>query len=416
MICNLNPFRARNRILFIIGVIILSCDEDKILSQWRGPDRDGKYPDKGLLNEWPAAGPEMLWHYEGLGIGHGSVGFSKDRIFVLGMKDTAGFLFAFDLEGKLMWKSEYGKEWYLSYAGSRSTPVVAGNLVYFTSGFGKVFCYEAGTGRMRWSVDMHERFGAQKIEWGITENLLIEGDRIFSTPGGKEYTVAALNRHTGETIWACRGNGDPSAYCSPVLIKRGNTALFVTMTGNSVIGVDAESGQFYWQIPHLQRFRIHANTPVYADGRIFCAGERDDTLSGLLAVSLSEDGKKAEVQWRNEKIENLMGGVIYHDGYLYCSQYQKRKWSCINPDNGSVLYSSDALWDGAMIWADSLFYCYTERGDMALVSADTASFHVISKFRVSLGSEQHWAHPVIHQGRLYIRHGNALMVYNIRSE
>jgi outer membrane protein assembly factor BamB len=401
----------------LLSIQIISADTmSGQFSQWRGPQRNGIYPAKGLLKVWPEKGPEMLWSYEGLGAGHGNVGLSNDKIFVLGMPDTTGVLYAFDYNGKLIWKKEYGLEWHENYTGPRSTPTIVGELAYFESGYGIVFCYNGNTGDKIWSVDLLNRFDAKNITWGMAESLLIEGDILFCTPGGKENNIVALNRFTGETIWTSRGNGQPSAYCSSIYVKHNKTSLIVTMTAESVIGVDALTGQCYWQVPQFQVNKIHANTPVYSEGKIYCSGDYDNYNSVLVALKLSDDGKSVTIEWRNENFQNLMGGIIIRDGYIYGSMFRKNMWCCINASDGQILYSSDKFGDGNIIMADGKFYCYSEEGEIALVAADPSSFNVISKFRVPLGTDQHWSHPIISQGRLYVRHGNALMAYNLKEK
>jgi outer membrane protein assembly factor BamB len=384
------------------------------ISQWRGPNRDGIYSERGLLKKWPDKGPEKLWSFEGLGAGHGSVGLAKDKIFVLGMPDTTGVLYTFDYSGKLLWKKQYGLEWHENYTGPRSTPVIIGDRIYFESGMGVVYCYNANTGDKIWSVDLLKEFNAKNITWGMAESLLIAGDRLFCTPGGKENNIVALDRFTGKTIWTSPGNGQPSAYCSPVLVKHNKTSLIVTMTAESIVGVDAVSGQFYWQVPQFQGNKIHANTPVYSNGIIFCSSDYDKTNCGIVALKLSDDAKSVTIEWRNEGFKNLMGGIIVKDGYIYGSMYRKGLWCCLRASDGKILYSSDKLGDGNIIMTDDLFYCYSEIGEMALVKASPSAFDVISKFQVPLGTDQHWSHPVIYQGKLYLRHGNALMTYSLK--
>jgi outer membrane protein assembly factor BamB len=402
-------------LLFLLLFMISSSGASfSQLTQWRGPHRNGIYTEKGLLKKWPEKGPELIWSFEGLGAGHGNIGIARDRIFVLGMPDTTGILYAFDFNGRLLWKKEYGPEWYENYTGPRSTPVIIDDLVYFKSGRGIVYCYNASTGAKIWSVDMFKKFNAKGTTWGMAESLLIEKDHLYCTPGGEENNIVALNRFTGETIWTSPGNRQPSAYCSPVLVKHNKASLIVTMTAESVVCVDAATGAFYWQVPQFQGNKIHANTPVYADGKIFCSSENAKTNSGIVALKLSDDGKNVETLWRNENFKNLMGGIIVMDGHIYGSMYRKSLWCCLNAADGKIVYSSDKLGDGNIIFADGLFYYYSEKGEMALVSATPSSFDVISKFRVPLGTDQHWSHPVIYQGRLYIRHGNSLMTYNLR--
>lgn len=401
------------QLLLLSATLITIAAPDEKYPQWRGPDRNGIYSEKGLLKSWPSGGPSLLWSFQGLGAGHGNIGPGKDKLFVLGMQGTTGFLYAFEYSGKLLWKKEYGSEWSENYVGARSTPVVIGDRVYFESGTGTVFCYDAGSGNKIWAVDMIRKFNGRSIMWGMAESLLIDGDYLYCTPGGKEKNLVALNRFTGETIWASPGNGEPSAYCSPILVKHNKAKLIVTITSGSVIGVDALSGKVYWRVAHTHYNNIHANSPVYSSGWIYCSSEYDKTNSGILALSLSDDGKTVISQWRNENFKNLIGGIVVTDGHIYGSMYRKGEWCCLRASDGEILYSSDKLGDGNIIMADGLFYCYSEKGEVALVNATPVSFNVISKFKVPLGTEQHWSHPVIYLGRLYIRHGDALMVYNI---
>ncbi len=383
-------------------------------SQWRGPNRDGKYHETNLLKQWTENGPELLWSFEGLGEGHGNVGTGKNKLFICGMPDTIGVIYSFDLKGNLLWKKDYGLEWYKNYTGSRSTPTVIGDLVYFESGQGVVYCYNGNSGDLIWSLDLLQKFDADNIQWGMAESLLVDGNTIFCTPGGSKNNVVALNRFNGETIWTSAGNGQPSAYCSPILVEHNNTRLIVTMTAESIIGLDADTGEFYWSIEQRQGNKIHANTPVYDKGKILCTSSSDrSALCGTVQIQLSNDGKKANVLWRKEKILNLMGGFILNDGYIFGSLYKRSDWYCLNGETGETEYISKALGSGVIVYADGLFYCYSQSGEMALVDADNNEFKVISSFDVPLGTNQHWAHPVIDDGRLYIRHGNALMTYDI---
>lgn len=404
----------KNIFCLFVATLLISCNESPEISQWRGPDRDGKYPYTNLLKQWPDNGPDLLWSFEGLGEGHGNVGIGKDRLFVCGMPDTIGVIYAFNMQGELSWKKEYGVEWYLNYTGSRSTPTVVGDLVCFESGKGVVYCYDGNDGNLIWSVDLLQKFNAENIKWGMAESLLVDGNTIFCTPGGPENNVVALNRFTGETIWTSTGNHQPAAYCSPILVEHNNTRLIVTMTAESIIGLDAETGEAYWSIEQQQSNKIHANSPVYFEGKIVCSSSSSKTIhGGTVQIQLSEDGKKAEVSWRREKITNLMSGFILNDGFIFGSLYKKSDWYCLNWETGETAYMSEALTSGVVIYADDLFYCYTHKGEMALVDADNQEFKILSSFNVPLGTMQHWAHPVIDQGRLYIRHGNALMAYDI---
>jgi len=385
-------------------------------SEWRGPNRQGIFYETDLLKTWPDNGPEMLWSFEGLGAGHSNVGIGNNRIFVNGMPDTLGVLYSFDLEGNLLWEKVYGTEWHVNYTGTRSTPVVKDEMVYLESGMGVVCCMDAFSGDMIWQVDLLEKFDAGNIRWGMTETLLIDGDKVICTPGGKKHNVVALNRFTGETVWTSPGYGEPAAYCSPVMVEHNTARLVVTMTATSIIGIDADTGEMYWRVEQMQGNKIHANSPVFADGVIYCSSSSAPQSSGIVALELSQDGKSVEQKWRNESFRNLMGGIVLKDGVIFGSAYRKDTWSAIDAATGEEKLLTEDFGDGVIVFSDGLFYVYSEEGEVALVDMDSNSFEFKGRFEVPLGTDQHWAHPVIHDKRLYIRHGDALMVYNISAD
>ena len=405
---------------FVCLVVIISVGETlSAQSQWRGPNRDGVYPETNLLKAWPAEGPKMDWSFEGLGIGQGSAAVSKDRVFVTGIPDTLkseGFLFSFDTKGKLLWKKSYGNDWTTIFPGARSTPIVVDDLIYVESGNGSIHCMKAQNGESVWSVDFFKDLQADSVQFGFSESVLIEGDRLYCTPGGKVNNMVALNRFTGKKIWSSPGYREPATYSSPILINHNGHRLLVNLTATSIIGLDADSGEMYWRIHQFQDNKIHANTPVYSDGKLLISSASRKDSSGLVLLQLSPDGKKAEIVWRNREFTNLMGAFILKDGFVYGGAYLQPKWFCIDMKTGLTKYIAKDLGGGPVIYADGHFYCYAEKdGEMALAEGTPDQFRIISKFKVPLGADQHWAHPVIADKKLYIRHNNALMVYDIKN-
>ncbi len=387
-------------------------------SQWRGPNRNGIYPETNLLKQWPADGPELLWSFEGLGIGQGSSAVADGKVFVAGIPDTLnseGYLFAFDLKGKLLWKKNYGKDWTGIFPGARSTPTVVDDLIYVESGNGKVYCLKTNNGDEVWSVDFFKDLKADSVQFGFSESLLIDGDKLFCTPGGKVNNTVALNRFTGKIIWSSPAYKEQATYCSPILINHNGHRLVVNLTASSIIGLDADNGEMYWRIHQFQDNKIHANTPVYADGKLFISSASRKDSSGLVMLQLSPEGKKAEIVWRNKEFINLSGGFILNDGYLYGGAYLQPKWFCIDAKTGQAKYIAKDLGGGPVIYSDGHFYCYAEKdGEIALAEGSPEQFRIISKFKVPLGKDQHWAHPVIADGKLFIRHNDALMVYRLK--
>ncbi|QIA06918.1 outer membrane protein assembly factor BamB family protein [Draconibacterium halophilum] len=409
-------------ILTLLSVVLLlsSCQTKPEISDWRGPNRDGIYTASNLLKDWPVDGPELLWSFEGLGFGHSAVAIANNKVYVTGIKDTTsseGTLFTFDLNGNLLWEKNYGKDFSLNFHGTRSTPVVVNDLIYVESGMGAIYCLNAENGAEQWSLDFIKDLGVDStIQFGYSESVLIDGDHLICVPGAKENNVVAVNRFTGEMVWSCAGNGEIATYNSPILVNHNGLELVIAMTSGSIMGIDANSGEMYWSIEQTQRNKIHANTAIYAHGQLVVSSADPTDSSGLVQLQLSEDGKNATVVWRNKKYRNLMGGVVKIDSCLYGSAYMKNDWQVIDWNTGEMLVQNKDLGGGSIIYADGLFYCYAERdGEVALVDASPEKFEIISRFKVPLGTKEHWARPVIKGTNLYIRHGNALMVYNIQS-
>ena len=397
-------------LIWLFFSLNLSFALGQIESQWRGPDRDGVYPDENLLRKWPDAGPRLLWFVEGLGAGYSSAAVTSDRVYLTGMISGEGFLFAFDIDGKLVWKSSYGPEWDGSRPGARTSPTVVGDRIYVMSAEGQALCFSTD-GKKIWSVNLMEEFGARNIEWGMTESLLVDGDHVFCTPGGRDVMVAKLDRHSGKTIWKIKGNGEKSGYCSPRLVKHGERRLLLTMTAKSVVGIDADTGEYLWRQSHVTDYDVSANTPLYHNGYLYTVSGYD---TGGQMFELSEDGKSIKRVWSQDTLDSQMGAAVLVAGYIYGFGHQNRGWHCLDWKTGKVRYTAREIGNkGAIIFSDGMLYCYSERGDVALVKPNPQKFEMVSSFQIKKGSGEHWAHPVIKDGRLYLRHGNALMVYHI---
>ncbi|MDX2429683.1 MAG: PQQ-like beta-propeller repeat protein [Bacteroides sp.] len=390
---------------------LLSTGFSQLPTHWRGPTGNGIYSESGLMTSWPVDGPEVLWAYEQLGIGHSSPVVSQGFLYTSGMVGETGMLFKFDLEGNLIWKKPYGPEFNSSYTGPRGAPVVVGDHIYLESGTGELYCLTAGDGSIIWKKDLFKDFDGKNITWGVNETPLVDGDIIYATPGGKNNNVVALDRHSGDMVWSSKGKGELSAYCSPLMILHNGRKILVTHTASHLIGLDAGSGDLLWAQKQPNEYGVHANTPVYHNGVIFYFSGYGQGGGSLV---LSMDGSSITQSWFSKKLDSRMGGAVLVDGYIYMSGDYAREWRCVEWETGKEMYASSELGKGVVIYADGMLYCYTDRGELALVKADPSGFKVISKTKVMKGSEQHWAHPMIHEGVLYVRHGSAIIAYKVK--
>ncbi len=400
----------RIQIILIIMAICVQMSAQE-MAQWRGPARDGIYPEEDLLKEWPAEGPKMLWHYDLLGPGHGSAAVTTDVVYATGTDGDQGFVIALDHSGNVLWKQSYGVEWIDSYPGVRTSPLVDGDYLYLMSGFGKVFCMKTQDGSLVWELDMFKDFDGQNIKWGVTENLVMDGQSLFITVGGVVNNVVAVNKLDGSLIWSNKGMGEKSAYCSPTVIVHNGRHIFVTQTEKYIMAFDVENGEMLWTHDQPNKWSVHANTPIYHEGQLYVVSGYG---KGGVMLQLNEYGTAATELWRDENLDNRFGGVVLVDGRIWGSGDFTRKWSCLDWKTGEELHESTFIKKGTIIYADGLLYCYGEDGKLALVEpSPTEGYKVISVIDVPLGAAQHWAHIVIHNKRLYVRHGESLMVYDI---
>jgi len=387
--------------------IILSAQD---VAQWRGPGRTGIYDEKGLMTKWPEAGPKMIWHFDELGQGHSSAAVTNSGIYTTGMIDGKGYVFAFSLNGKLLWKKEYGPEWTENHYGSRSTPLVIKDKLYLFSSFGRLFCMNTANGQILWSIDTFKEYGGRNITWGVTENLLYDGNTLYCSPGGPDASIIAVDRNTGKLIWKSKGPNEKSAYCSPLLVQLPSSKLFVTRMDRSIQGYDASTGKFLWKFDFNMDPYVHPNVPVYIDGYLYCVSGYG--LGGVM-LKLSSDGSSVSEVWRNSKLDPKMHGVVVLDGKIYGTGDRNRRFFCIDWKTGNEVFVLNQLAPANIISNDGLLYIYSENGTVSLARPKPDGIDIISSFRVPLGSGTHWAHLVINNKKLYVRHGNSMMVYNI---
>lgn len=386
-------------IIIIISAVVVHGDD---CPRFRGPACDGMFSETGLLKKWPESGPKLAWSKKGLGKGYSSAIVVGGIIYVTGMDDqNQGHLFAFNIGGSLKWKTPYGPELGKTgpaVAGTRGSASVSEDRIFVMSGFGKLIIFERENGRLLKTINLLEQSGAGQAKFGFAECVLVDGKKVICTPGGPDASLMAIDKETGQIIWQTKGFSQQSAYCSARLINRGNQRLVITLVEKGIVAVDPDSGKVLWQHEQPNRFGVRSSPPLYADGMIyFCAGGG----TGGTQLALAEDGMSVTPTWTDKTLDPQMHGVVLLDGCIYgTAQSANKGLVCLDWKTGKVLWNAPEVQMGVVVCADGMLYVYAGDGTMYLVKPNPNAFEPVSKFAVSEGTDEHWAHPTIANGPL----------------
>lgn len=390
---------------------------------FRGDNHCGIFPEKGLLKQWPAEGPQKKWVINDLGKGNTSAIVAGEFIYTTGLTEDEQqeHLSCHRLDGSLVYQSVYGQAWTKSYQESRCSPLVDGDRVYVISGMGEVVCLNRADGKKLWSFEYWKRYGLTPNDQGICEQPLILGNKLIFNAAGKEVSLTALDKSTGEIIWQTPSFGEKAMYVPCRLIEwKGKKQLFAATEGH-IFGVDPETGNRVWSdeawipVPEEKKWsNAMVNTPVFYQGLLLVSlGDGH----GCTLYRMADDLSSVTKVWKKKEIDFYMGGMIEIDGVVYGSTGDKSQWAALDLKTGQANYST--TWQGkgrgALIAADGMFYMFDERrGFMGLANINPKQLDVVSEFRITDGTGACFAHPSIYDGVLYVRHGSALVAYDVK--
>lgn len=399
------------------SVTIANCQ----LYEWRGPDRGGIYNETGLLKNWPVSGPELLWEAEKMGDGYSSPTVTDDAVYVTGRKDSSDVLTALTLDGKMKWETAYGKAWMTNHPGSRCTPTYYNGNIFVISGSGDIVCV-GSDGKIKWSKNHYSLYESKPIKFGISESPVVVDNMVIASPGGKKASLVAFNINDGKVIWEAEPLNQEPQYVNPKLIEHAGKKMIITVMATDIVAINVKDGKTLWKLNYAavnaatgDVRKNHAITPLYRDGYILIANGYSWVA---LKLKLSADGNSAETVWENRNFDPQLGGVVLLGNYLYGTNHTSNPsdtWVCVDWITGKTLWTKKWYSRGSVISADGMLYLFEERsGHVALVKPDASKLDIVSEFQITKGAGPFWAHPVINDERLYIRHGDVLMVYKIK--
>jgi outer membrane protein assembly factor BamB len=402
--------------------------------QWRGPDRTGLSKETGLLKSWPEKGPTEAWRITGLGDGYSTPSVSAGRIYVMGTKEGEEYVICLDeKDGARIWEAKVGQKEKVGYSGPRSTPTINEGFAYSVASDGTLACVEIGKGEVKWQKNYMKDFGGKHGYWAYAESPLVDGDLVIGTPGAENAAVVAFNKKTGEVVWKTSVAGlerkppDPKSkakggaskgyaiagYSSVVVAEIGGIKQYVQFLDGGVVGVNAKDGKVLWHYEEPANSIANITTPIIRGDHVF-AVTAYSTGAGLAKIVKSGDGLKAEPQYFVSKFQNHHGGVVLVKNHLYGTT---GSLLCVEFETGKIIWEERSVGKGAVTFADGHLYVRGENGKVALVEANPAKYVEKSQFmQPDRSKQQAWPHPVIANGKLYIRDWDLLLCYDVKAK
>jgi outer membrane protein assembly factor BamB len=379
--------------------------------QWRGANRDGKSAETGLLAQWPAGGPPLVWKAGGAGSGYSSMSVVAGKLYTVGARGGTEYVHAFDIAtGRKLWEAANGSEYSNDRGnGPRGTPTIDGGRLYVLGASGDLTALDAAKGTRIWSVNVLREFGGSNPRWGLSESPLIVGDRLLVNAGGSNASIVALNKRDGKVIWKSQSDG--AGYSSAVVQRVGSTEQAVFFTANRAVGVDIKDGRMLWEYPRVANRVANIATPVVKDNFVFLSSDYG-TGAALLKLDATGNGVSATEVYFTQEMRNHHSSSILVGEHLY--GFSSAILTALRFADGATAWKDRSVGKGSLAFADGHLYLFSEGGVVGLAEATPAGYREKGRFSIQQAGLPTWAHPVIAGGRLYIRDQDTVYAYNIR--
>jgi outer membrane protein assembly factor BamB len=406
--------------------------------QWQGPNRDAHSTSTGLLQKWPAAGPKLVFKTDKIGVGYAAPAVAHGKLIVCGAEDAKEgdkeFVLCLDsVKGNEIWRTPVetssGKYNFGYGNGPRSTPTIDGDRVYILGAKGDLLCLNLADGKRIWSKNLVKDMNGGIPGWGYSESVLIDGEKLVCTPGGSKGTIAALDKKDGKVIWRSEELKDGAGYSSIIIAEVGGIKQYITQTMQSACGVRPSDGKLLWRREDMTRKVAVIPTPVFYKDHVFVTAGYG---AGCELINLTKDGAdkiKSEKVYTDKVITNHHGGVVRVGEFLYGHSDQGDQWVCLpflekgDEDGPKPAWTSKKLDKGSVSYADGHLYCYGQgKGDVVLVRADPKDWIEDGRFTIPEHSSLRpksgkvWAHPVIANGKLYLRDFEWLFCFDVAAK
>jgi outer membrane protein assembly factor BamB len=385
--------------------------------QWRGPDRTGVSKETGLLKKWPEGGPKRLWMFDKAGYGYSGASISKGKLYTIGTRDEGECVLALDAEkGTELWAAKIGRQFQNDRGGGpRGNPTVDGDKVYALSGRGDLVCVNTADGKVVWQASMTE-MGGRIPGWGYSESVLVDGDKVVCTPGGSQGALAAFDKNSGKVLWRSTDFTDPAHYVSMIAAEINGTRQYIQLTEKHLVGISAKEGKQLWSSDWPGRTAV-IPTPIHRDAHIYVTSGYG---AGCKLVKVAANNEVSDV-YENKVMKNHHGGVVLVGDHLY-GHADGSGWVCQDFKSGEEVWvERNKLGKGAVTCAEGMLYCLDEGSStVVLIEASPKGWSEHGRFKLEKQSglrprdQKIWTHPVVSNGKLYLRDQDLIYCYDIK--
>ena len=381
--------------------------------QWRGPSRDGVSTETGLLREWPEAGPPLAWQVNGAGAGYSSFAVADGRLYTLGARQRTEYVVAFDAtSGEKLWEVANGERFNNDKGdGPRSTPTIDDGRVYVFGSSGDLTVLDAATGEVFWTHNLLEEFGGRNIQWGLSESPLVLSDRILVAPGGRDAAIVALRKSDGSLIWSSQD--DEPGYSSALLHPVGDVQQAIWFTASRAVGIDVSDGRLLWSYDRVANNVANIATPIARGNRVFLSS---DYGTGAALLELAANGSEvsaSEVYFTRDMRNHHASSVLVGD-YLY--GFSSSILTAMRFETGEVAWRDRSVGKGSLVYADERLYLFSEDGEVGLAEANPQRYIEHGRFELQTGNAPTWSHPVVADGKLFLRDQDTLYAYDVSAQ
>ena len=404
-----------NRVVSIGGALLFSVAALHAADwpQWQGPDRTRLSKETGLLKEWPASGPPLVWTANGVGSGYGSMAVAGDRVFLQGIRGRDSVVIALNrADGKEVWSKALGRsETNDRGPGPRGTPTVDADRLYVLTENGDLACLKID-GTAVWQRNILRDFSGRQLRWLISESPLVDGPHVVVSPGGPGAGIVKLDKMSGKTVWTSKDLSDPAGYSSIIAADVQGVRTYMTFTATAGIGVRASDGKLMFRYPTAANNVANIATPIFSNNNVFFTSAYG-TGGGLLDLTVQNGEVASREIYFTRDMKNHHGGVVLVGGYLY--GYNDLILTCLEFATGKMMWRDRSVGKGSVTFADGSLYLQSENNVVGLAEATPTGYREKGRFTIPDKGLPSWAHPVVSDGRLYVRNQDTLLVYDIRA-